>query len=47
MTNSLIQVLQDIIEKKMNTKDVVVDGKELVISKEKDIPVINLGKLSY
>ena len=46
MTNSLIQVLKDLIDKKIVSKNKVVEDKELVISKKKEIPLINLGKLS-
>jgi len=46
MTNSLIQVLKEIVVKEIENTATVVQSKELIISKEKEIVVINLGKLS-
>ncbi len=46
MTNSLIKVLNNIIEKKLMSKSKVVADKQLVISKKQNITIKNLGKLS-
>jgi len=45
MTKTLIQTLKDLIKKEINATSAVVNNKKLVISKKKNIPVVNLGKL--
>jgi len=45
MTKTLIQTLKKFVKKEIDNTSTVVTNKKLIISKKKDIPIINLGKL--